>query len=173
MIIWRPIDIRDVVTLKAFFRQHFNTMNWTIFIVTALLFSPRLPQMPEFSRLVTGEVAGDYNAQVWNELSLTDAQREEIDQIAVSNEQSTKAILRNVLTTKLALQDAIIRNPNGEGPILSLSTALGYAMTELTMQQARVYSEIVQLLTPAQQQKLSQFANERDTSLQDGFESGS
>ena len=75
-----------------------------------------------------------------------------------------------MLTAKLALQDAIIRNPNGEGPILSLSTALGYATTELTMQQARVYSEIVQLLTPEQQQKLSQFANERDTTFLDGFE---
>jgi Spy/CpxP family protein refolding chaperone len=159
-----------VLTLKPSFRQHYNNMNWTIFLVTSLLFSPLLSQMPEFSRLVKGEGAGDYNAPVWNELSLTDAQREEIDQIAVSNEQSTEAILRNVLTAKLALQDAIIRNPNGEGPILSLSTALGYAMTELTMQQARVYSEIVQLLTPAQQRKLSQFANERDSSLQDGFE---
>ena len=146
------------------------TMNWTIFIVTALLFNQLLPQMPEFSRSGTAEFAGDHNVQVWNELNLTDAQREEIDQIAVSNEQSTKAILRNVLTAKLALQDAIIRNPNGEGPILSLSTALGYATTELTMQQARVYSEIVQLLTPEQQQKLRQFANERDTTFLDGFE---
>jgi Spy/CpxP family protein refolding chaperone len=38
-------------------------------------------------------------------------------------------------------------------------------MTELTMQQARIYSEIVQLWTPAQQQQLSQFAKERETSL--------
>ena len=37
-------------------------------------------------------------------------------------------------------------------------------MTELTMQQARIYSEIVQFLTPAQQQQLSQFAKERETS---------
>lgn len=43
-------------------------------------------------------------------------------------------------------------------------------MTELTMQQARTYSEIVQLLTPAQQQQLSQFAKERETSLEDSIE---
>jgi hypothetical protein len=67
----------------------------------------------------------------------------------VSNKQSTKAILRNLLTAKLTLQDAIIKNPNGEGPIQSFSTGLRYAMTELTVQQARIYSEIVQLLTPA------------------------
>jgi Spy/CpxP family protein refolding chaperone len=43
-------------------------------------------------------------------------------------------------------------------------------MTELTMQQARIYSEIVQLLTPAQQQQLSQFAKERETSLEGSIE---
>ena len=94
-------------------------------------FSPLLSQMPEFSRSPTREVTRDYDKWVWNELSPTDVQREQIDQITVSNEQSTKAILRNVLTAKLALQDAIIKNSSGEGPIRSLSTGLGYAMTEL------------------------------------------
>jgi hypothetical protein len=47
---------------------------------------------------------------------------------------------------------------------------LGYAMTELTMQQARIYSEIVQLLTPAQQEQQSQFAKERETSLEGSIE---
>jgi len=43
-------------------------------------------------------------------------------------------------------------------------------MTELTVQQARIYSEIVQFLTPAQQQQLSQFAKKREISLQDSTE---
>ena len=41
-------------------------------------------------------------------------------------------------------------------------------MTELTMQQARIYSEIAQ--PPAQQQQLSQFAKGRETSLEDSIE---
>ena len=61
-------------------------------------------------------------------------------------------------------------NPNGEGPIRSLSTGLGYAMVELTMQQARIYSEIVQLLTRAQQQQLSEFEKERETSIEGSIE---
>ena len=64
----------------------------------------------------------------------------------------------------------ILQPLNGEGPIRSLSGGLGNAMTELTMQQARTYSEIVQLLTPAQQQQLSEFAKERETSLEDSIE---
>ena len=121
-------------------------------------FSPLLPQMPDFSRSPTSEVTPNSETCVWDERSLTDVQREQIDQITVSNEQSTKAILRNMLTAKWALQEAIIKNPNdpnGEGPIRPLSTGLGYAMTELTVQQARIYSESVQVLTPAQQQQLS------------------
>jgi hypothetical protein len=43
-------------------------------------------------------------------------------------------------------------------------------MTELTMQQARIYSEIVQLLTPSQQEQQSQFAKERETSLEGNVE---
>jgi Spy/CpxP family protein refolding chaperone len=133
-------------------------MNWTVFLMTALpvrTFSPLLPQMRDFSRSPTSEVTPNYETCVWDERSLTDVQREQIDQITVSNEQSTKAILRNVLTAKWAPQDAIIKDPNGEGPIRPLSTGLGYAMTELTVQQARIYSESVQVLTPAQQQQLS------------------
>jgi hypothetical protein len=94
-------------------------MNWTVFLMAAVpltTFSPLLSQLPEFYRSPTREVTRDYDTWVWNELSLTDVQREQIDQITLSNEQSTKAILRNVLTAKLALQDAIIKNPNGEGP---------------------------------------------------------
>jgi Spy/CpxP family protein refolding chaperone len=148
-------------------------MNRTVFLLVVFpltIFSPLLPQMSEFSRSSTREVTQDYDRLIWNELSLTDVQREQIEQIAVSNEQSTKGILRNVLIAKLALEDAIIKNPNGEGPIRSLSTELGYAMAELTMQRARIYAEIVQLLTPAQQRKLSQFAAERETTLEDRIE---
>jgi hypothetical protein len=43
-------------------------------------------------------------------------------------------------------------------------------MVELTMQQARIYSEIVQLLTRAQQQQLSEFEKERETSIEGSIE---
>jgi Spy/CpxP family protein refolding chaperone len=170
---WRHSSFAVLARPMLFIFQHYYVMNWTVFLMAAVpltTFSPLLSQLPEFFRSPTREVTRDYDTRVWNELSLTDVQREQIDQITVSNEQSTKAILRNVLTAKLALRDAIIKNPSGEGPIRSLSTGLGYAMTELTVQQARIYSEIVQVLTPAQQQQLSQFAKKRETSLQDSIE---
>jgi len=103
-------------------------MNWTVYLLTALpltTFSPFLPQTPEFFPSPAREVTRDYDTSVWDELSLTEVQREQIDQIVVGNEQTTKAIVRNVLTAELALQDAIMKNPNGEGSIRSLSTGLG------------------------------------------------
>jgi hypothetical protein len=57
-----------------------------------------------------------------------------------------------------------------QGRLMVPQPGLGYAMVELTLQQARIYSEIVQLLTPAQQQQLSEFEKERATSIEDSIE---
>jgi Spy/CpxP family protein refolding chaperone len=72
----------------------------------------------------------------------------------------------NLLNAQKALHDAIVKNPNDEATIRSLSATVGNAKTELTVQRAKIRSQIVGVLTPEQKEKLAQLDQKRDSRLQ-------
>jgi Spy/CpxP family protein refolding chaperone len=72
----------------------------------------------------------------------------------------------NLLNAEKALREAIAKNPNDETTIRSLSATVGNARTELTVQRAKIRSQIVAILTPEQKDKLAQLDQKRESRLQ-------
>jgi protein CpxP len=102
----------------------------------------------------------------WKALNLTDAQRQQVHQLMESDKSATKGLMLNQLNAEKALQDAIAKNPNDEATIRSLAATVGNAKTELTVQRAKIRSQIVGILTPEQKQQLAQWDQKRESRLQ-------
>jgi Spy/CpxP family protein refolding chaperone len=102
----------------------------------------------------------------WKALNLTDAQRQQVHQMVESNKSTTKSLMLNLLNAEKALHEAIAKNPAEEATIRSLSTTVGNARTELTVQRAKFRSQIVAMLTPEQNQQLAQWDDKRVSRLQ-------
>jgi Spy/CpxP family protein refolding chaperone len=107
-----------------------------------------------------------YHHGFWKALNLTDAQRQQVRQMAESNKSTTKSLMLNLLNAEKALREAIAKNPSDEATIRSLSTTVGNARTELTVQRAKFRSQIVTILTPEQKQQLAQWDDKRQSRLQ-------
>jgi Spy/CpxP family protein refolding chaperone len=102
----------------------------------------------------------------WKALNLTDAQRQQLHQMLQSDHSANKGLMLNLLNAQKALHAAIVKNPNDETTIRSLSATVGNAKTELTVQRAKIRSQIVGVLTPDQKEKLAQLDQKRDSRLQ-------
>jgi len=99
-------------------------------------------------------------------LDLTDAQRQQLHQLLQSDKSANKGLMVNLLNAEKALHAAIVKNPNDETTIRSLSATVGNAKTELTVQRAKIRSQIVGVLTPDQKDKLAQWDQKRESRLQ-------
>jgi Spy/CpxP family protein refolding chaperone len=102
----------------------------------------------------------------WKALNLTDAQQQQLHQTLQSDQSANKGLILNLLNAQKALHAAIVKNPNDEATIRSLSATVGNAKTELTVQRAKMRSQIVGVLTPEQKEKLAQLDQKRDSRLQ-------
>jgi periplasmic protein CpxP/Spy len=102
----------------------------------------------------------------WKALNLTDAQRQQLHQMLQSDHSANKGLMLNLLNAQKALHEAIVKNPNDEATIRSLAATVGNAKIELTVQRAKIRSQIVGILTPEQKQKLAQLDQKRDSRLQ-------
>ena len=107
-----------------------------------------------------------YHHGFWKALNLSDAQHQQVHDMVASNKSSTKSLMVNLLNAEKAMQDAIAKNPSDEATIRSLSTTVGNARTELTVQRAKFRSEIVTVLTPEQKQQLAQWDEKRQNRVQ-------
>ena len=102
----------------------------------------------------------------WKALDLTDAQRQQLHQALQSDKSANKGLMVNLLNAQKALHEAIVKNPNDEATIRSLSATVGNARTELTVQRAKMRSQIVGVLTPDQKAKLAELDQKRESRLQ-------
>lgn len=88
------------------------------------------------------------------ELGLTDAQREQVEQIRTANREATQAAQQRMREAEGAQRAAVQTVPLNESLVRSTAQALALAQTDLAVQEARVFNDVWQLLTPEQQTKL-------------------
>ena len=88
------------------------------------------------------------------ELGLTDAQREQVQQIRTANREATLAAQKAVREAENAQRVAVQTVPLNESLVRSTTQSLALAQTDLAVQEARMFNDIWQLLTPEQQGKL-------------------
>lgn len=84
-------------------------------------------------------------------LGLSDAQQEQIRGVLESRRDEWKALADRARTARRALHEAVIADPIDEGAIRQRSAELAPVQADIAVAQARVRSEIFQLLTPEQQ----------------------
>jgi Spy/CpxP family protein refolding chaperone len=85
---------------------------------------------------------------------LTDAQREQVKAIHDKHAERIRPLAERARTAREALDDAVLSG--NAGNLQALSIEVGNAETELTFAQAQVQSEIVNVLTAEQKQKIAE-----------------
>jgi periplasmic protein CpxP/Spy len=137
--------------------------------VSALGISSLHAQSADASPSATAEGQHQWHAHhldFWKALNLTDAQRQQLHQMLQNDKSANKGLMVNLVTAEKALHEAIVKNPNDETTIRSLSATVGNAKTELTVQRAKIRSQLVTILTPEQKQKLAELDQKRENRFQ-------
>ena len=88
------------------------------------------------------------------ELALTDSQREQVEQIRAANRAAVQETQKRVRDAERAQRAAIQTVPLNEALVRSTTQALATAQTDLAVQEARVFNDLWQLLTPEQQTRV-------------------
>jgi protein CpxP len=90
------------------------------------------------------------------QLNLTDAQKEQVKNIAESHREEWKALADRERSAREALHLAIAADTIDEALIRSKSAELGVVQTDIAVASARTRAEVWQLLTPEQRTKARQ-----------------
>jgi Spy/CpxP family protein refolding chaperone len=99
---------------------------------------------------------------------LTDAQREQTKAIADRHQPEIQPVMEQLRTAQAALDEAIVSNPSDEATIRLKSADVAAAEAELAVIRARIYSEVLTVLTPEQQQQLQEQRSRMRERLQSG-----
>ena len=98
-------------------------------------------------------------------LNLTDAQQQQVRQLAAQMRTQSSSLVEQVRKAEQARRDAMEAVPVDEGRIRSAMQQLGQVQTELAIMQARFHSDVYALLTPEQQEQAQKLRAERQTRL--------
>jgi periplasmic protein CpxP/Spy len=107
-----------------------------------------------------------HHHKFWKDLNLTDAQRQQVHQMLQNAKSANKNLMIDLVNAQKALHEAIVKNPNDETTIRSLSATVNNARTELTVARAKMRSQLVAILTPEQKEKLAQLDQKRESRFQ-------
>lgn len=106
------------------------------------------------------------------QLELTDAQRQQIRQMAGQHRDAMRPLVERMRTAADARRQAMAALPVDEGRIRAATEQLAQAQADLAVQQARLRSDIFALLTPEQQARAQQLGAERQAHRKRGQGTG-
>ena len=146
-------------------RSHVITL--TALVAVLLGFTLALAQGPGFGGpRGRGAGPGDFTAApVLRGLNLTDAQQQQVRQLAGQMREQSRPVVEEVRKAEQARRDAMEAMPLDEGRILRAMQQLGQAQTELAVLQARFQSDVYALLTPEQQEQVQKLRAELEARL--------
>jgi protein CpxP len=99
-------------------------------------------------------------------LDLSETQRQQVQEVAERYRADTRAAVDRIQAARDEQRKAVETVPLNEGQIRATTQALAEAQTELALQQARMRSEIFQLLTPEQQAEAQRLQQLRQTRME-------
>ena len=100
-------------------------------------------------------------------LNLTDDQRTQMKSVMAKEKPALKPLFTQLATTRQQIRQLEMSDTFDEAKVRELATQQAQTMTELTVQQARIHSELYQLLTPDQKTKLTQMMQQRQQRIQE------
>ena len=90
-----------------------------------------------------------------HKLDLTDAQQAQVKAIVAKEKPAIQPLMQQMAQGHAQLRDLVINGAFDEAKVRELASQQSQTMTELTVQHARIASELVQVLTPEQKTKLA------------------
>jgi Spy/CpxP family protein refolding chaperone len=95
-------------------------------------------------------------------LDLTDAQQAQVKEIIAKEKPSFQPLMLQMAQNRQQMRQLIMSTAFDEGKARELATQQTQTVTELTVQRARVQSELFQILTPNQKTKLTAIVNQHE-----------
>ena len=108
-----------------------------------------------------GHMLGFYGRK----LDLTDAQRAQVKDIMTKEKPTIQPMILQMAQGHQQLQQLVMSGAFDEAKVRALATQQTQNMTELTVQRARIASELYQVLTPEQKTKLSDLVTQHQQHL--------
>ncbi len=97
-----------------------------------------------------------------HKLDLTDAQQAQVKAIMAKEKPALQPLMLQAAQGHSQLRDLVMSGNFDEAKARELASQQTQAMTELTVQHARIASEMVQILTPEQKTKLNVLINQHE-----------
>jgi Spy/CpxP family protein refolding chaperone len=97
-----------------------------------------------------------------HKLDLTDAQQAQVKAIMAKEKPALQPLMLQVAQGHSRLRDLVMNGNFDEAKARELASQQTQTMTELTVQHARIASEMVQILTPDQKTKLTALINQHE-----------
>jgi len=102
------------------------------------------------SKIETQRVQNSMQHRFWQNLQLTDDQKEKLKQIREVGQYSLRSAWAQVETAQVSLHLAILTNPENAADIQTKATKLASALSKESTQVARYEAKVNQVLTAAQ-----------------------
>jgi protein CpxP len=97
-----------------------------------------------------------------HQLDLTDAQRAQMKDILTKEKPAIQPLMQQMGQSRRQLKQLEMSGTFDEAQVRTLAAQQSQTMTELTVQRARIHSELLQVLTVDQKTKLTQLMAERE-----------
>jgi Spy/CpxP family protein refolding chaperone len=105
-------------------------------------------------------------------LDLTDAQRAQMKDIMTKEKPTIQPLMKQLAESHKQLRQLESAGAFDEAKVRAIATQQAQTMTELTVQKARIKSEMMQVLTPDQKDKMAKFEARRQARFQKHFQHG-
>ena len=105
-------------------------------------------------------------------LDLTDAQRAQMKDIMTKEKPNLKPLMQQLAQSHQQLRQLESTGNFDEARVRAIATQQAQTMTELTVQKARIKSDLMQVLTPDQKDKMAKFEARRQARFQKHLQQG-
>jgi periplasmic protein CpxP/Spy len=99
-------------------------------------------------------------------LNLTDDQRAQMKSVMAKEKPALKPLFSQMAATRQQLRQLEMSDTFDESKVRELASQQAQTMTELTVQRARIHSELYQILTPEQKTKMTQMMQQHEQRFQ-------
>ena len=110
-----------------------------------------------------GGMFGDHMLRFFTrKLDLTDAQQAQVKDIIAKERPTIRPLMLQMAQTHQQLRQLVMNSGFDEAKVRELASQQAQNTTELTVQRARIASELLQILTPEQKTKLTTLINQHE-----------
>jgi len=96
-----------------------------------------------------------------HQLGLSDAQKAQVKDIMTKERPTLRPLFQQLAQSRMQLQQYQASGNFDEAQVRAMAAQQAQVMTELTVQRARIQSEVIKVLTPEQKTKLAELQNQR------------